>query len=103
MNRTLGVCPSGTRSSSLQAAPRAQDQIALQPEEKQAERIKLNTEALMDLDENSGDKLGFRCVQEVLTELDEKLKACFGNFAAEPDLIEGVDPLTESCVLKHDE
>lgn len=96
----------------MMAAPRAQDQSALKPEmlpEKQPERIKLNVDAVMellrfpDLDENSGDKLGFGSVEELVTDFDEKLKACFGNFDARTELIDGVSPLTEGSVLQHDE
>ncbi|XP_058254123.1 fasciculation and elongation protein zeta-2 isoform X2 [Hemibagrus wyckioides] len=96
----------------MMAAPRAQDQSALQPEmlaEKQLERIQLSVDAVTellrftDLDENIGDRSDFRSMEELVADFDEKLKACFGNFDAKAELIDGVNPLTEDTVLKNDE
>lgn len=96
----------------MMAAPRAQDQSALQPDmlaEKQLERIQLSVDAVTellrftDLDENTGDRSDFRSMEELVADFDEKLKACFGNFDAKAELIDGVNPLTEDTVLKNDE
>lgn len=99
-------------SAGMMAAPGAQDQSALKSEllaDKQPEQRKLNADAVTellrfpDLDENSGHRLGFRSLEDFVADFDEKLNACFGNFDAKPELIDGVNPLTESTVLKNDE
>ncbi|KAK3551760.1 hypothetical protein QTP70_025131 [Hemibagrus guttatus] len=96
----------------MMAALLAQDQSALQPEilaEKQLERIKRSVDAVTellrftDLDEHIGDRSDFRSMEELVADFDEKLKACFGNFDANAELIDGVNPLTEDTVLKNDE
>ncbi|XP_053489192.1 fasciculation and elongation protein zeta-2 isoform X3 [Ictalurus furcatus] len=96
----------------MMAAPGAQDQSALKSElmaDKQPERRKLNADAVTvllrfpDLDENSGHRPVFRSLEDFVADFDEKLNACFGNFDAKPELIDGVNPLTESTVLKNDE
>ncbi|KAK2854695.1 hypothetical protein Q7C36_006564 [Tachysurus vachellii] len=90
------------------AAPRVQDQSALQPEILQGKnRLSLDTAAdlmrFTDLDENIGDRFDFRSVEELVADFDMKLKACFGNFDAKAELIDSVNPLTEDTVLKNDE
>ncbi|KAB5586373.1 hypothetical protein PHYPO_G00000830 [Pangasianodon hypophthalmus] len=77
--------------------------------QKQPERISLDVDAVTellrfpDVDENSADGLDLRCVEELVSDFDEKLNACFGNVDAKAELIDGVNPLTESTVLKNDE
>lgn len=92
----------------MMAAPRAQDQNALQPE-MLLERIKLNVDAVTELlhvtdhDKTSEDGFDFRSVEKLVVDFDEKLKACFGNFDAKAELVDGVNPLLEDTVLKNDE
>ncbi|KAF4087995.1 hypothetical protein AMELA_G00077610 [Ameiurus melas] len=89
--------------------PEKQQPEKQQPEKQQPERRKLNADAVTellrfpDLDENSGHRPGFRSLEDLVADFDEKLNACFGNFDAEPELIDGVNPLTESSVFKKDE
>ncbi|KAF5905783.1 fasciculation and elongation protein zeta-2-like isoform X1 [Clarias magur] len=92
------------------AAPGAQDRSAVQPavlQEKRPERSRLDavTELLSfpGIEENGGDGLHFRSAEDLLTDFDVKLNACFGHFEAEAELADGVTPLTEGSVLKHDE
>ncbi|XP_046704101.1 fasciculation and elongation protein zeta-2-like isoform X2 [Silurus meridionalis] len=102
----------------MMAAPGAQQQqqqqqqMVLKPElqeEQQPEVLQLKVDAVTellhvsDLDENSGDRLGFGCVQDLAADFDEKLNAFFGHFDAEPELTDDVSPLREDTVLKNDE
>ncbi|KAM9489275.1 fasciculation and elongation protein zeta-2 isoform 2-T2 [Clarias gariepinus] len=96
----------------MMAAPGAQDRSAVQPtvlQEKRPERSRLDADAVTELlsfpgiGEISGDGLHFRSAEDLLRDFDVKLNACFGHFEAEAELADGVTPLTEDSVLKHDE